>query len=76
MPSWQARCFNKIQEAQGISRLEVNDDVFHCWQMLDGIVPEAHFALRQAAAFICEHISSSDGATVAAIGLTSGVAAP
>ena len=57
---------NKIQEAGGVSRLEVYDDVFHCWQMLDGILPEARLALRQAAAFISEHISSTDDARVAA----------
>jgi monoterpene epsilon-lactone hydrolase len=43
---------HKIQEAKGVSRLEIYDDVFHCWQMMDGIVPEARLALRQAAAFI------------------------
>jgi acetyl esterase/lipase len=51
------RVHDKIQEAKGVSRLEVYDDVFHCWQMLDGIVPEAHVALRQAAAFIRSHVS-------------------
>ncbi|HKC66398.1 MAG TPA: alpha/beta hydrolase [Pyrinomonadaceae bacterium] len=56
------RVHNKIQDAGGTSRLEVYDDVFHCWQMLDGIVPEARQALRQAAAFISEHISSTDDA--------------
>jgi acetyl esterase/lipase len=48
---------DKIQEAQGVSRLEIYDDVFHCWQMMDGIVPEARVALRQAATFICDHVS-------------------
>jgi len=43
---------DKVQEAKGISRLEIYDDVAHCWQMLDGLVPEAHHALRQAAKFI------------------------
>ncbi|HLM62329.1 MAG TPA: alpha/beta hydrolase [Pyrinomonadaceae bacterium] len=50
---------NKIQQADGVSQLEVYDDVFHCWQMLDGIIPEAHAALRQAATFIRNHISIS-----------------
>lgn len=45
---------NKIQAAKGISRLEIYDDVAHCWQMLDGLVPEAHEALVQAATFIRE----------------------
>lgn len=45
---------NKIQEDKGISRLEIYDDVAHCWQMFDGLVPEAREALRRAAAFIRE----------------------
>ncbi|MBD0371736.1 MAG: alpha/beta hydrolase [Pyrinomonadaceae bacterium] len=49
------RVHEKIQEAKGESRLEVYDDVFHCWQMLDGFLPEARAALRQATAFISEH---------------------
>ena len=51
------RIHKKIQAAGGISRLEIFDDVFHCWQMYDGIVPEARIALRQAADFIREFIS-------------------
>ena len=53
---------DKIQAAGGVSRLEIYDDVFHCWQMLDGIVPEARVALRQAAAFIRDHLSTPAGA--------------
>jgi acetyl esterase/lipase len=49
---------NKIQEAKGVSRMEIYEDVFHCWHMLDGIVPEARVALRQAAEFIRSHVSS------------------
>jgi acetyl esterase/lipase len=49
------RVHEKIQAAQGVSKLEVYTDVFHCWQMLDGIVPEARAALRSAASFIREH---------------------
>lgn len=49
------RVHDKIQEAKGESRLEVYDNVFHCWQMMDGFVPEARTALRQAAEFIREH---------------------
>jgi acetyl esterase/lipase len=49
------RVHDKVQAAHGVSRLEIYDDVAHCWQMLDGIVPEARDALRQAAAFIREH---------------------
>lgn len=51
------RIHNKIQAAGGVSRLEIFDDVPHCWQMLDGIVPEARTALRQASDFIRKHIS-------------------
>lgn len=47
---------DKILAASGISRLEVFDDVSHCWQMLDGIVPEARIALRQAADFIRQYV--------------------
>lgn len=49
------RVHAKIQEVKGESRLEVYDDVFHCWQMSDGFMPEARIALRQAAEFIREH---------------------
>lgn len=49
------RVHQKIQEAGGRSRLEIYEDVAHCWQMLDGFVPEARAALRQAASFIREH---------------------
>jgi epsilon-lactone hydrolase len=51
------RVHNKIQAANGISKLEVFDDVLHCWQMLDGFIPEARVALKQAAAFICDGAS-------------------
>ena len=44
----------KVQQAGGTSKMEIYDDVFHCWQMLDGVVPEARIALKQAAAFILE----------------------
>ena len=46
------RVHDKVQELNGSSKLEIYDNVAHCWQMLDGIVPEARDALRQAAAFI------------------------
>lgn len=45
----------KIRAAGGASRLEVYEDVMHCWQMLDGLVPEARAALKSAAHFINEH---------------------
>lgn len=50
------RVHHKIQEAGGESRLEIYEDVAHCWQMLDGFVPEARAALQQAASFIREHV--------------------
>lgn len=56
------RVHDKIQEAKGTSVLEVYDDVFHCWQMLDGFVPEARVALRQAVTFILAHSSTSSEA--------------
>lgn len=56
------RVHRKIQAAQGASRLEIYEDAAHCWQMLDGFVPEARAALRQAAAFIRAPLSSNDGA--------------
>lgn len=43
---------HKIQEAGGASVLEIYDDVPHCWQMFDGLVPEARVALRSATGFI------------------------
>jgi acetyl esterase/lipase len=56
------RVHDKIREATGGSRLEVYDDLPHCWQMLDGFVPEARVALQQAGAFICAHVSLTDKA--------------
>jgi monoterpene epsilon-lactone hydrolase len=56
------RVHDKVQAAGGTSRLEVYTDVAHCWQMLDGLVPEARDALLQAATFICEHLPSPDAA--------------
>lgn len=53
------RVHYKIQEAGGESRLEVYEDVFHCWQMMDGLLPEARTALRQAAEFIREHTATA-----------------
>jgi len=52
------RVHDKVQEVKGSSRLEIYDNVAHCWQMLDGIVPEARSALRQAASFIRNYITS------------------
>ncbi|MBA2340033.1 MAG: alpha/beta hydrolase [Pyrinomonadaceae bacterium] len=49
------RVHHKISEAGGCSELEVYDNMAHCWQMLDGFVPEARRALRQASEFIRAH---------------------
>jgi len=48
---------DKIQKAKGVSSMEVYDDVFHCWQMLDGVVPESRVALTRASEFIRSHVS-------------------
>lgn len=56
------RIHDKIQLAGGESRLEIYEEVFHCWQMLDGFLPEARAALRQAAAFIREHVEPAEAA--------------
>jgi len=53
----------KIQATGGASRLEIYEDLPHGWQMLDGFVPEARFALRQAASFIREHLPDAGGAS-------------
>jgi acetyl esterase/lipase len=52
---------DKIQAAKGVSRMEIYEDVFHCWQMFDGVVPEARVALRRAAEFIRSHVSRPAG---------------
>jgi acetyl esterase/lipase len=52
---------DKILAVGGESRLEVYEDLMHCWQMLDGLVPEARAALRSAASFINEHTSAGPG---------------
>jgi monoterpene epsilon-lactone hydrolase len=49
------RVDQKIRQAGGVSRLEIYDDLFHGWQMTDGIVPEARVSLRAASMFIREH---------------------
>ncbi len=49
------RIHDSVQKAGGTSRLEIFDDLFHDWPILDGFLPEARQALRQAAAFLDEH---------------------
>ena len=46
------RVHERIQQAGGVSKLEIYNDVFHGWQMTDGIVPEARASLSTAATFI------------------------
>jgi acetyl esterase/lipase len=50
------RIHQKIKENGGESELEIYEDIFHCWQMLSGILPEARTALDSAAAFICGRV--------------------
>ncbi len=59
------RVHDRARESGVASRLEIYDNVFHCWQMLDGIVPEARTALRRAAAFIREHLKLTEAPHVA-----------
>lgn len=56
------RVHEKIRAAGGSSSLEVLPDVFHGWQMLDGLIPEAREALDRSAAFIVSHLRSEDAA--------------
>lgn len=49
------RVHDSVQKAGGVSRLEIFDDLFHDWPILDGFLPEARQALQQAAAFLDEH---------------------
>ncbi|MBI3637772.1 MAG: alpha/beta hydrolase [Candidatus Rokubacteria bacterium] len=51
------RVHEKVRNAGGHSELTVFDELFHVWQMLDGVVPEAGAALDQAAAFLSRAIA-------------------
>lgn len=53
------RIHDKIQKANGISELEIHEDVPHCWQMFDSMMPEARIALEKAVAFIEKNMSNS-----------------
>jgi acetyl esterase/lipase len=46
------RMHRGVQAAGGVSELVTYDGVFHGWQMLDGLVPEARDALQRAARFL------------------------
>ena len=53
------RVHERIVAAGGESELDIWPDVFHGWQMLDGLVPEARQALERAAAFILGQLDGS-----------------
>lgn len=46
------RVHERVMAAGGASIFESWPHVFHVWQMLDGLVPEARAALKRAADFI------------------------
>ena len=46
------RVHERLQSSGGLSELVLYDGVFHVWQMLDGLVPEAGEALARAGRFI------------------------
>lgn len=46
------RLHERFQSSGGSSELVLYDGVFHVWQMLDGLVPEAGEALARAGAFV------------------------
>ncbi len=48
------RTHQRILQTGGVSHLTEVEHVFHCWQMMDGLVPEAGAALDQAAAFMLD----------------------
>ena len=50
------RIHQKIRDGGGASELEIYEDIFHCWQMAAGLVPEARDSLSKAAAFIRRHV--------------------
>ena len=50
------RVHERIIAAGGRSELEIWPHVFHGWQMLDGLLPEARQALERAAAFMLGHL--------------------
>lgn len=48
-----------IVAAGGESTLEIWPHVFHCWQMLAGMVPESRAALAQSVEFMKQHVSTA-----------------
>jgi epsilon-lactone hydrolase len=59
------RVHEKILDAGGTSELEVWPHVFHGWQMLDGLVPEARRAIDRAVSFIVRRLNDSAGSASA-----------
>jgi monoterpene epsilon-lactone hydrolase len=50
------RVHEAVLAVGGQSTLQLYDDVLHCWQMLDGLVPESRAALKEIAAFVDTHL--------------------
>ena len=46
------RVHDAVRAGGGVSTLDVFDDLFHGWQMMDGFMPEARIALGRVAAFL------------------------
>jgi acetyl esterase/lipase len=55
------RVHERIAAAGGVSRLEIFEDVPHCWQMFVPFVPEATASLRDAATFIMQNVVAGFG---------------
>jgi monoterpene epsilon-lactone hydrolase len=53
------RLYSAIMDAGGQAELEVYREAMHCWQMFDGLVPEAGEALDHAAEFLIIHVSAT-----------------
>ena len=62
----------RIRAVGGISELEIWPAVFHGWQMLQGLVPEARQAVDRAASFMVRHVDASLAATTAGESLRNG----
>jgi acetyl esterase/lipase len=53
------RIHQKILASGGASELEIYEDIFHCWQMAFGLLPEARDSLGKAAEFMRRHIRAA-----------------
>jgi acetyl esterase/lipase len=49
------RPYKETEEKKNPNELKIYDDIFHCWQMAVGFLPEARDSLSGAAAFIRRH---------------------